>query len=96
MMSATDENEEPGMSDPHAALLARHRAVMPSWLSLYYDEPIEIVSGHGRRVTDAAGRSYLDFFAGILTNMVGYDVAEIREAVERQVSRGVYTVPRCT
>ena len=36
-------------------LLARHRAVLPSWLILYYDEPLEIVSGSGRRVTDADG-----------------------------------------
>ncbi|WP_441246884.1 aspartate aminotransferase family protein [Kitasatospora sp. McL0602] len=70
-------------------LLSRHRAVMPSWVSLYYDQPIEIVSGRGCRVTDADGRSYLDFFAGILTNMLGYDVPEVREAVERQLRTGV-------
>ncbi|MEU6232186.1 aspartate aminotransferase family protein [Kitasatospora sp. NPDC047058] len=70
-------------------LLSRHRAVMPSWVSLYYDEPIEIVSGKGCRVTDSDGRSYLDFFAGILTNMLGYDVPEVREAVERQLRTGV-------
>ncbi|GIH29641.1 aminotransferase [Acrocarpospora phusangensis] len=70
-------------------LLARHRAVMPNWLALYYTDPIEIVSGKGNRVVDAAGKSYLDFFAGILTNMIGYDVAEVREAVERQLSTGV-------
>ncbi|WP_460859803.1 aspartate aminotransferase family protein [Nocardiopsis coralliicola] len=67
----------------------RHRAVLPSWLSLYYDEPIEITGGKGNRVTDANGDTYLDFFAGILTNMLGYDVAEVREAVERQLARGV-------
>jgi 4-aminobutyrate aminotransferase len=70
-------------------LLARHRAVIPNWVSLYYDQPIEIVTGKGCRVTDAQGRSYLDFFAGILTNMLGYDVAEVREAVERQIASGV-------
>ncbi|SDZ12104.1 4-aminobutyrate aminotransferase [Micromonospora pattaloongensis] len=70
-------------------LLARHRAVLPSWMPLYYDEPIEIVSGAGRRVTDAAGRTYLDFFGGVLTNMLGYDIAEVREAVERQLRTGV-------
>ena len=70
-------------------LLARHRAVIPSWVGLYYDEPIEIVSGKGCRVTDSQGRSYLDFFAGILTNMLGYDVPEVREAVERQIATGV-------
>ena len=70
-------------------LLARHRAVIPNWVAVYYDEPIELVSGKGCRVTDSRGRSYLDFFAGILTNMLGYDVPEVREAVERQLTTGV-------
>ncbi len=70
-------------------LLARHRAVIPNWVAVYYNEPIEIVSGKGCRVTDSQGRGYLDFFAGILTNMLGYDVAEVREAVERQIASGV-------
>jgi 4-aminobutyrate aminotransferase len=70
-------------------LLARHRAVIPNWVAVYYDEPIEIVSGKGCRVTDAQGRGYLDFFAGILTNMLGYDVPEVRDAVERQLASGV-------
>ncbi len=70
-------------------LLARHRAVIPNWVGIYYDEPIEIVSGKGCRVTDGQGRSYLDFFAGILTNMLGYDVPEVRDAVERQIATGV-------
>ncbi|HEX5200520.1 aspartate aminotransferase family protein [Paractinoplanes rhizophilus] len=71
-------------------LLNRHRAVMPDWMPIYYGEDaIEIVSGSGRRVTDGAGRTYLDFFGGVLTNMIGYDVAEINEAVRRQLSTGV-------
>src|SRR6266536_859590 len=71
-------------------LLGRHRAVMPAWMPLDYgDRPLEIVSGSGRRVTDAAGRTYLDFFGGVLTNMIGYDIAEITEAVERQLRTGV-------
>src|SRR6201993_3965235 len=70
-------------------LLARHRAVIPNWVGIYYDEPIESVSGQGCRVTDAQGRGYLDFFAGILTNMLGYDVPEVRDAVERQIATGV-------
>ncbi|PDP88282.1 aspartate aminotransferase family protein [Glycomyces fuscus] len=70
-------------------LLSRHRAVMPSWLPLYYESPLEITGGKGARVTDADGNTYLDFFTGIVTNMLGYDVAEVREAVERQIARGV-------
>ena len=71
-------------------LLARHQAVMPAWMPVYYgDDAIEIVSGSGRRVTDANGRTYLDFFGGVLTNMIGYDIAEINEAVTRQLATGV-------
>jgi 4-aminobutyrate aminotransferase len=73
----------------HADLLARHRKVLPNWVGLYYDQPIEIVSGRGCRVADAEGAEYLDFFAGILTNMLGYDVPEVRGAIERQVATGV-------
>ena len=72
-----------------AELLRRHRAVMPSWITLLYEQPIEIVAGSGRRVTDGEGRRYLDFFGGILTNSVGYDIAEISDAVRRQVDSGV-------
>jgi 4-aminobutyrate aminotransferase len=72
-----------------ADLLARHRSVMPNWLAIYYDEPIEIVHASGRRVTDATGRTYLDFFAGILTNAIGYDIKEISDAVRAQLDTGV-------
>ncbi|HLK94242.1 MAG TPA: aminotransferase class III-fold pyridoxal phosphate-dependent enzyme [Nocardioidaceae bacterium] len=70
-------------------LITRHRAVMPAWLALYYDHPMEIVSGSGCRVTGSDGRDYLDFFAGILTNMLGYDNEAVRHAVEEQMARGV-------
>jgi 4-aminobutyrate aminotransferase len=70
-------------------LIDRHRAVMPNWIALYYSDPIEIVHGHGRRVTDSNGKTYLDFFAGILTNAIGYDVPEISDAVRKQLDSGI-------
>jgi 4-aminobutyrate aminotransferase len=75
------------MGEPR--LIDRHRAVLPSWLALYYADPIEIVHAQGRRVTDSNGKSYLDFFAGILTNAIGYDVAEISDAVRKQLDTGI-------
>lgn len=75
----------------HAELLARHRAVLPSWIALYYDEPISLVDGRGCRVVDAEGRRYLDFFAGILTTMIGYNVPEVVEAVREQAGRMLHT-----
>jgi 4-aminobutyrate aminotransferase len=70
-------------------LLARQRAVLPAWISPLYAAPIELVSGAGCRVTDAEGRVYLDFFGGVLTNMIGYDIPEISDAVRRQIDRGI-------
>jgi 4-aminobutyrate aminotransferase len=75
----------------HADLLARHRAVMPNWLALYYDQPIALAEGDGRYVTDAEGNRYLDFFAGILTNMIGYNVPEIVDAITDQAGKVVHS-----
>jgi 4-aminobutyrate aminotransferase len=75
----------------HEELLARHRKVMPSWLALYYDQPIELVDGKGCRVVDGEGTSYLDFFGGILVTMVGYNLPEIVEAVRDQAGKMVHT-----
>ena len=75
----------------HAELLARHKAVLPSWLALYYDEPIEIVSGQGRHVTDGEGNRYLDLFGGILTTMTGHNVPEVVQAIQAQAERMLHT-----
>ena len=75
----------------HAELLARHRAVLPSWLALFYDEPIELVEGQGRHVVDGEGNRYLDFFGGILTTMTGYDVPEVTAAIREQAGRMLHT-----
>ncbi|WP_372410552.1 aspartate aminotransferase family protein [Streptomyces luteireticuli] len=74
-----------------ASLHARHRAVLPSWLALYYDEPLEIVRGEGRQVWDADGRRYLDFFGGILTTMTAHALPEVTEAVAGQAGRILHT-----
>ncbi len=75
----------------HSELLARHKEVLPSWMVLYYREPIAIVDGEGRRVTDAEGNDYLDFFGGILTTMSGYKVTEVVEAIKAQADRMLHT-----
>ncbi|GIU93270.1 MAG: aminotransferase [Acidimicrobiia bacterium] len=75
----------------HADLLARHRRVMPSWLALYYQEPISLVDGEGCRVRDAEGNTYLDFFGGILTTISGYKVPQVVEAIKRQAEKMLHT-----
>ena len=66
------------------SLLDRHRALLPSWLTLYYEQPIELVRGEGRYVWDADGTRYLDFFGGILTTISGHGVPEVVDAIREQ------------
>ncbi|MFC4329527.1 aspartate aminotransferase family protein [Streptomyces andamanensis] len=72
-------------------LYDRHRAVLPDWLSLYYEDPLEITHGEGRYVWDAAGRRYLDFFGGILTTMTAHALPEVTKAVSEQAARIVHS-----
>ena len=76
-------NRSGALTSPHRELLRRHKAVLPSWLTLYYDEPLELVSGEGRHVFDGEGHRYLDFFGGILTTSAGHNVPEVVEANPR-------------
>jgi 4-aminobutyrate aminotransferase len=75
----------------HADLLARHRAVLPSWLALYYEEPIALTRGEGRHVWDAEGNRYLDFFGGILTTLTAHGLPEVVDAVQQQAARILHT-----
>ena len=80
------------MEDGGAAeLLARHREALPSWLVLYYDQPIELVRGEGALVWDSAGREYLDFFGGIVTTISGHVVPKLVEALTEQAGRIAHT-----
>ncbi len=72
-------------------LLDRTRAVLPSWLALYYAEPLEIERGEGRHVWDAEGRRYLDFFGGILTTMTAHALPEVTKAVAEQAGRIIHS-----
>jgi 4-aminobutyrate aminotransferase len=75
----------------HADLYERHKAVLPGWAPLYYEQPIAIVDGDGRWVTDAEGNKYLDFFGGILVTMTGYKVPEVVEAIKAQADKMLHT-----
>jgi 4-aminobutyrate aminotransferase len=72
-------------------LLARTRAVLPSWLAVYYAEPIEITHGEGRYVWDGDGNRYLDFFGGILTTMTAHALPEVTKAVADQAGRIIHS-----
>jgi len=52
----------------------------------YGTPSIELVSGKGSIVKDANGASYIDFLAGIATNVLGHGHPAIVKAVTRQIS----------
>ncbi|RNE48291.1 acetylornithine transaminase [Corynebacterium alimapuense] len=52
----------------------------------YGTPPLELVSGSGAIVVDAAGRSHIDLLAGIAVNALGHAHPAIIEAVTAQVS----------
>ncbi|MEV6394338.1 aspartate aminotransferase family protein [Streptomyces sp. NPDC051907] len=72
-------------------LYARHKAVIPDWVALYYKQPIEITHGEGRHVWDADGRRYLDFFGGILTTMTAHALPEVTKAISEQSERIIHS-----
>jgi 4-aminobutyrate aminotransferase len=72
-------------------LIDRHRAALPSWLALNYENPISLVRGDGRRVWDSNGNQYLDFFGGIVTTSAGHNVPEVVEAIRDQAGKILHT-----
>jgi acetylornithine/N-succinyldiaminopimelate aminotransferase len=63
---------------------------MKQWdnaLQANYGSPsIELVSGKGAVVTDSKGKMYLDFLAGIATNVLGHAHPAVVKAVSKQIS----------
>ncbi len=72
-------------------LRERHKVVLPEWLTLYYERPIELVRGEGIRVWDSEGNEYLDFFGGIVTTISGHAIPEILEALKSQAEKMVHS-----
>ena len=53
-------------------------------LDNYGTPPLALMSGKGMRVTDADGKEYLDFLAGIAVNALGHAHPAIAEAISKQ------------
>ena len=74
-----------------ADLAERYRAVLPSFISPLYSQPISIDRGEGSYVFDNEGNRYLDFFGGILTTMIGHANPVVVEAVQAQAAKVMHT-----
>lgn len=71
------------MTTETQALQARWQATM---MNNYGTPPVALVSGDGAVVTDADGKSYVDFLAGIAVNVLGHRHPAIIEAVTAQLN----------
>ena len=65
----------------------KHKQYIFDAVKNYYKEPVVVSKASGFRVKDVEGKSYLDFFGGILTVSVGHANEEVNAAVTAQVNR---------
>src|SRR5580658_8684779 len=70
-----------------AEVRAKHKEFLFPSVANYYKEPVVLESGHGARLKDLDGQSYLDFFGGILTVSVGQTHPKVNAALHAQIDR---------
>jgi alanine-glyoxylate transaminase/(R)-3-amino-2-methylpropionate-pyruvate transaminase len=70
-----------------AAVREKHKQYLFPSVTNYYKESVVLESGKGMRVRDAEGKSYLDFFGGILTISVGHANDKVNAAIKAQIDR---------
>ncbi len=75
---------------PEKAAELKGKYIFPS-VKTYYKEPLLLVEGHGCRVVDGHGTTYLDLFGGILTTSVGHSHPKVVQAITEQVRRLMHT-----
>ncbi len=81
----------------HDDLLARHRAVMPDWLALYYDHPIALASGPDGTVYVADMKSQRVLAmnsAGQLTTVAGVNGEQLAPLPYTAAKAGVHMVSK--
>jgi len=73
--------------------LARHLMVDFNQMKAFVRDPLVLDHGAGIRVTDAAGRTYIDGLSGVFTSNLGHANSEIVEAVAAQLGRLAFGAP---
>ncbi|MGH7269086.1 MAG: aspartate aminotransferase family protein [Polyangiaceae bacterium] len=84
---AHEPSDAVGSRPSNAQITSRFaRSLFPSAVP-YYAEPIALESGAGARVRDFDGKTYLDFFGGILTLGLGHAHDKVGAAARAQMDR---------
>ncbi len=65
----------------------QHKEFLFPAVKNFYKEPMVVSKGQGVHVTDMDGKTYLDFFGGILTVSLGHANEEVNDAVIDQLKR---------
>src|SRR5215204_2428819 len=65
----------------------KHKQYLFPAVSMYYQEPIELVKGEGSYVWDSDGKKFLDAFGGVLTVSIGHANPKVVEAIVEQVKK---------
>src|SRR5260370_33333473 len=65
----------------------KHKEFLFPSVANYYKESVVLESGKGMRVRDVDGKTYLDFFGGILTISVGHASEKVNAAVKAQLDQ---------
>ncbi len=92
MPQSPDQASPTTLSAPELQELDLHFAFHP-FTSIRDHEasgPLVMVEGHGCRLTDSLGRSYLDAMAGLWCVNIGYGNLEMADAIRAQVARLSY------
>jgi adenosylmethionine-8-amino-7-oxononanoate aminotransferase len=73
--------------------LARHLMVDFNQMKAFVEDPLVLDRGAGIRVTDTAGRTYIDGLSGVFTTSLGHANQEIIDAVTAQLGRLAFGAP---
>jgi adenosylmethionine-8-amino-7-oxononanoate aminotransferase len=73
--------------------LARHLMVDFNQMKTFVEDPLVLDRGEGIRVTDTAGRSYIDGLSGVFTTSLGHANTEVIEAVTAQLGKLAFGAP---
>src|ERR1700722_3975816 len=70
-----------------AEVRAKHKEFLFPSCANYYKEPVALETSKGSRLTDLDGKTYLDFFGGILTVSLGRAHERVNAALHAQIDR---------
>jgi 4-aminobutyrate aminotransferase-like enzyme len=70
-----------------SAIRQKHGEYLLRCTANYYEQPLVLAEGKGSHVKDVDGRSFLDFFGGILTVSVGHANERVGKAIKDQVDK---------